>query len=102
MKLITKQMEKQLPLLYSTEGIDTQDKQIFCKFFTPDSNWTWYVVEGERSDNGDLVLFGLVDGLEKEWGYFTLSELESVRGMFGLPVERDLYFGSPTIKEAGV
>lgn len=30
--------------------------------------------------------------LEREWGYFVLSELQSTRGPMGLAVERDLYF----------
>jgi hypothetical protein len=41
--------------------------------------------------DGEDLLFGLVQGLEEELGYFSLSELESVR-VLGLPVERDLYF----------
>jgi hypothetical protein len=36
--------------------------------------------------------------LESELGYFSLSELESVRGPFGLPIERDVYFRTlPTV-----
>jgi hypothetical protein len=31
--------------------------------------------------------------------YFLLSELESVRGPFGLPIERDLYFWPQYFKE---
>ena len=31
-------------------------------------------------------------GLEEEWGYFLLSEIEGSRGPLGLPVERDLCF----------
>jgi hypothetical protein len=27
-----------------------------------------------------------------EWGYFSLDELESFTGQFGLGIERDLYF----------
>ena len=30
--------------------------------------------------------------MEKELGYFTLAELESVTGPGGLKIERDLYF----------
>ena len=33
-----------------------------------------------------------MSGIEVELGYFALSELQSIRGKFGLPVERDLYF----------
>ena len=94
MKLLTKELEKKLPALYSTEEIDIHEKEIVCKFFTPDSSWTWYAVEYD-----DGVFFGLVDGFEKEWGYFTLAELESARGNLGLPVERDMYFTPKKYKD---
>ena len=41
------------------------------------------------------MFFGLVCGMERELGYFSLAELQSVRGPLGLRVERDLYF-TPT------
>jgi len=47
----------------------------------------------------DFQFFGLVDGMEKELGYFNLSELESIRGKFGLPVERDMYLGDKTLND---
>lgn len=40
--------------------------------------------------------YGLVDGLDEELGYFSLRELQEVRGALGLPIERDLYF-EPTM-----
>ena len=86
MKLLTNELRRQLPPLYATEH-DT-DPRIICKFFTPDSRWTWYAIEFDGED----TFFGFVEGLEDELGYFSLSELESVRGPFGLPIERDLYF----------
>lgn len=89
MQLLTSELRAQLPRLYEQEGVS--DPTIYAKFFTPDSNWTWYVTEGEESD-GDFRFFGFVVGLEKEWGYFVLSELLAVRGGLGLPIERDLYF----------
>ena len=58
------------------------------KFFTPDSSWTWYASEFDGKD----IFFGLVIGHYKEYGTFSLSELQSVRGALGLPVERDLHF----------
>ncbi|MCJ7688053.1 MAG: DUF2958 domain-containing protein, partial [Clostridiaceae bacterium] len=63
--------------------------------FTPDSNWTWYATKFDDVD----TFFGLVDGFEKELGYFSLSELESIRGPFGLKVERDLYFKPTKLKD---
>lgn len=98
MKLITKEIERALLAapLYSTEAQDVSP--IIVKFFTPDSSWTWYVIEGNKTDTGDWEFFGLVDGQDKELGYFTLSELMTVRGRFNLPIERDMYFHGKLIK----
>lgn len=89
MQLLTKELRQQLPPLYAQEAED--DPVVHAKFFTPDSQWTWYVTEGSP-EGDDFRLFGYVRGLESEWGYFLLSELEQARGPLGLPVERDLYF----------
>src|SRR5258707_6542550 len=67
------------------------DPIVHVKFFTPYSNWTWYVTEGEAEED-DFRFFGYVCGMEEEWGYFVLSELESARGPLGLPIERHLHF----------
>jgi hypothetical protein len=94
MKLLTKELEKKLPKLYSTDD-GTNEKKIVIHYFSPYSNWDWYVFEGERQENGDVLFFGMVQGFEKELGYFTLNELESATKMNGRLklVERDLYFG---------
>jgi hypothetical protein len=89
MNLLTEELKKQLPPLYSTEH--NPDPSAVCKFFTPDSGWTWYPLEFDGED----TFFGFVQGMEEELGYFSLKELESVKGPFGLAVERDLYF-TPT------
>jgi hypothetical protein len=97
MKLLTKAILDKMPKLYTTEDIPVGQKEVIVKFFTPDANWTWYAVEGEdyKDETGtvvDYMMFGLVDGHEKEWGYFMLSELRAIKGALGLPVERDMYF----------
>jgi len=103
MKLLTKETRNTLPALYTQDG--KGGKSVAClKFFTPSSSWTWYVTEGEPvlDESGseiDFQFFGLVDGHEKELGYFNLSELETVRGPMGLPVERDLYWQPKTLAE---
>lgn len=89
MQLLTKELRQQLPPLYAQEAED--DPVVHAKFFTPDSQWTWYVTEGSP-EGDDFRFFGYVRGLESEWGYFLLSELAQARGPLGLPVERDLYF----------
>ena len=87
-KFLTQALRAKLPPLYATEATPMAEKLAVVKFFTPDSNWTWYGVEFDGKD----TFFGLVDGFEREYGYFSLSELESVRGPLGLRIERDLYF----------
>lgn len=95
MKLLTKELEKQFPKLYEGEEVPTSEKVVIAKFFTPWAGWTWYAVEFDGED----LFYGLVDGHEKEWGYFSLKELESVTGPAGLKIERDRYFGQPKIKD---
>lgn len=108
MKLLTTDLRQILPPLYTQEKTD--DPVVYIKFFTPDNSWTWYATEGsyidrhgtameywdpQRSslaDAVDFLFFGYVMGQFNEWGYFTLSELDSARGPLGLPIERDLYF----------
>ena len=92
MKMLTAKNKKDLPKLYATDKTPLAEKIIIVKFFCPWSNWTWYVFEGQETENGDYEFFGMVEGHEKELGYFTLGELESIRGPFGLKIERDRGF----------
>ena len=98
MQLLSTELEAQMPQLYTTENVPLEDKVVVAKFFIPDSNWVWYAVEGSP-ENDNFLFFGLVNGFEREWGYFSLNELTSFRGPLGLPVERDLYFTPQTIKQ---
>ncbi|MBU2009588.1 MAG: DUF2958 domain-containing protein [Chloroflexi bacterium] len=95
MQLLTKELLKQFPEIGATEKIPAEEKEVVAKFFDPTGSWTWYAVEFDGKDQ----FFGLVDGFELEWGYFSLSELQSIKGAFGLGIERDLYFGHPKIKD---
>ncbi len=95
MKLLTKELEKKLEKhpLYSQDG-KGKDAEVIAKFFFPMGNWTWYVLEGERYEGdgeSDWEFYGYVVGDFPEFGYFTLSELESV-SINGLKVERDMHF----------
>lgn len=42
MKLMTSELRKKLPPLGATDGTDGL---CLVKYFTPDSNWTWFVQE---------------------------------------------------------
>ena len=103
MKLLPQEIRKVLPALRSQEGKGGK-AVVHVKFFTPDSNWTWYATQGEpildeKGQMLDFQFFGLVEGFEKELGYFNLSELEEVRGPLGLPIERDLYWTGKTLEQ---
>jgi hypothetical protein len=41
----------------------------------------------------------MVIGIAKEFGPFSLSELQSIRGKLGLPVERDRFFKPTSLAE---
>lgn len=100
MELLTNELKKQLPNLYSQEQV--ADPVCVLKYFTPDAGWTFYAVEGSQQENGDWLFFGKVvspicpDG---ELGYFSLDELKKVRGSLGLPIERDLYWTGKALSQ---
>jgi len=71
---------------------------VYAKFFLPGTGWTWNVTEGSPQEN-DFLFFGFVIGLDSEFWYFLLSELESVRNRLGLGVERDLHFREGKLTE---
>jgi len=95
MQLLTEQIKKILPALYSTENIPCEDKTIVVKFFNPLGNQKWEIYEGSEED-GDWRLFGLCDlGFgSPEWGYVMLSELEAVDVGLGMSIERDICVGA--------
>ena len=88
MKLLTKELLKKLPPI--GHSIETKEEpQAIVKWFTPDSNWTWYVTE-YNPETG--MCWGLVDGFEKEFGFFTIDEIQKLKGPLKLPIERDKWF----------
>ena len=95
MKLLTEKIKKDLPSLYANEDKSEDGTAVVVKFFTPDSYWTWDATEFDGID----TFFGLVDGQEQELGYFSLKELEAVRGPLGLLVERDTSFTPTPLSE---
>lgn len=103
MLLLTKEIERTLPPLRSQDGKRPEEVKIMVKFFDPTGRWTWYVVEGEKQADGDWLFYGVVDGFEKEFGYFYLSEIKDAKkgltGLRALPIERDRYFGNHTIAD---
>ena len=92
--LMPDELKRLVPSLYATQ--DQDDPIAHIKWFTPDSSWTWYVLE---FDPDDQLCFGLVIGHERELGYFSFEEISALRGPLGLPVERDLFFKPSPISQ---
>lgn len=100
MKLLTKSIEKRLKKypIGSQDG-KGDDAEIIVKFFSPCGTSTWWVLEGEQADDGDWLFFGIAEIYEREYGYFRLSELQSIRLPFGLKIERDMYFDGKKVRD---
>jgi len=93
-KLMTSQIKKLLPDLYSQE--DVKDPTVYAKFFNAYGAGTWLATEFDGRDR----FFGAVK-IQGGWslGYFSLRELESIdavmmgRSIPGLQgIERDSSF----------
>lgn len=92
MKLLTKaQTEKMLAngRASAAHPDGSIDAPPVVKLFTPDGGATWLLSELDPEDPD--IAFGLCDlGVgSPELGSVRISEIESVRGKLGLPVERD-------------
>lgn len=117
MKMITKAIAKKLKaadlaFLESKDGKTSDD--IAVKFFNPCGAATWWIVSGtplgavngepdyETETPADWHMFGfatLGDAMNAELGYVLLSELKSIKGPFGLGIERDMYYSGGSLKE---
>jgi hypothetical protein len=86
--LLTDEIRQRLPRLNAPSKDWISISLLQVKFFTPWDSWAWYVEEFDGED----LFYGLVEGLETEWGYFSLKELEAIRGPGGQRIERDLNF----------
>lgn len=84
-ELLRKELKKALPKISDQEG--NKNPTVYAVFQFPLSGWMWFATEGEAIET-DFLFFGYVVGLEREWGYFCLSELESV-DINGIKVCRD-------------
>lgn len=98
MKLLTKDIRDRLAKngrireQLAEDGKAEADFYPVAKIFTPDAGCTWLLTELDPEDPD--IAFGLCDlGLGcPELGAVRISELESLRGKLGLPLERDLHF----------
>ena len=90
MRLMTDALEKRFAIIGSQENV--KDPIVVAKFFNPAGAGTWYATE---YDSQTKLFFGYVSifgDWNDEWGSFSLEELETYKGPFGIGIERDLYW----------
>lgn len=99
MKLLTKELEKRFVEIGDQQN--DKDPVVIAKFLTRQGDRVGMQQNTIQKINAflDMPHFG---DYNDEWGYFSLDELESVRGMFGLGIERDLYCGEKPISEFNI
>jgi hypothetical protein len=96
-RLMTQAIRKQIPDLYAQDSLG-DDAVVYARYFSLSSPWEWFATEFDGKD----TFFGLVNGFEPEFGYFSLSEMERmrIRELAGIPaIERDITFKPTTIRE---
>jgi hypothetical protein len=90
MKLLTQELVDRFQQIGRQE--DKSDPIIIAKFFNPTGAGTWYATEYNPSDKTFFGYVSIFGDWNDEWGYFSLTELESLKGPYGLGIERDIYF----------
>lgn len=79
----------ELPDLYAQEHEENPISYVhFFRDGMQGGTWHWHITEGRREDDGDWLLFGLVNGFDKEIGYVRLSELVEIGAIQDLGYEK--------------
>ena len=98
MKLLTQELRARFAKIGSQETV--KDPLVIAKFFNPSGGGTWYAIE---YDTEAKIFFGYVSIFgdhNDEWGSFSLDELQTFRGSFGLGIERDRFFEEQPMSKA--
>jgi len=101
MQLLPQGIAATLPALYATEETPVGEKVLLVKFFDPYTQWAWFACE---YDPKERIFFGYVVGQEKEWGEFSLDELESLKMPDGTTprIEQDVNFVPIIFKDLNI
>lgn len=97
MKLLTKEIEERFK---KTGAQDVKDPIVIARFFNPTGGQTWYATEYNAEHKVFFGYVSLFNDHNNEFGSFSLEELESIRGQFGLGIERDMHFDPKPLSEA--
>ena len=97
MQLLTKEILKRFENVGRQENV--ADPIVIAKFFNPAGAGTWYATEYDPESKEFFGYVSIFGDWNDEWGSFSLDELQSYRGNFGLGIERDRYFDEKPISE---
>ena len=96
MKLMTKSIQSSIPKLGEQESLG-EEAVIHVKFFDPCGSAIWYVTEYFPEEQ---IFHGYVTGLDfDQWENFSLIELEALKRLLRLGIERDLHLDERPISE---
>ena len=95
MELMPKEVRNRIPELYAQEDTAMGEQIVHVKLFDPSGRWTLYATEFDGKDTLFGYVLSAITPDFDEWGYASLREIKRTKGMLGLPMERDLYFGDP-------
>lgn len=97
MKLVTKEVENKMPKINETSN--QKDPICLVHYFNPQGAGNWFGIEYDKETGimyGCASIFG---DHNDELGDFSIKELEDYRGMFGMSIERDLYWDPKPLSE---
>ena len=97
MQLLTQALLKRFAEVGRQEEV--RDPIVIAHFFNPAGAGDWYATEYYPEDQSFFGFVSIFRNDNDEWGYFALSELESVKGVFGLGIERDLHWQEKPFSE---
>jgi hypothetical protein len=89
LRLLTKELENAFAKIGGQEGVD--DPIVVAHFFNPAGAGDWWATEYDPEEKMFFGYVSIFGDWNDEWGCFHLSELESIKGPFGLGIERDLH-----------
>jgi hypothetical protein len=98
MRLMTGELEKRFAEIGSQEN--SKNPIVVAKFFNPAGAGTWYATEYDPKTKTFFGYVSIFGDWNDEWGYFSLDELESFEGPFGIGLERDLHWGERRFNKA--
>ena len=90
MRLMTNALKERFSEIGSQEFV--ADPIVVAKYFNPAGAGTWYATEYDPTTKTFFGYVSIFGDWNDEWGYFSLDELESFKGPFGIGIERDLYW----------